>query len=324
MAIQPIFIFSLPRSGSTLVQRIVAAHDGVATASEPWILLPHLYAFRQQGVLAEYDHSLMVDAIQDFCRELPSGEADYLQQLRDFILGLYEKAAGDDAVYFVDKTPPYCLIADQIISLFPDAKFVFLWRNPLSVIASIIQTLNDGHWHPTLFRGDLFVGLPRLISAYRMNQTKAYSVRFEDLLGREEHRWRALMDYLGIDFDPRALDRFSEVELNGRMGDQTGIEQYDSLSSDPLGKWKGTLANPLRRAWCRRYLRYLGEDRLRIMGYDLDRLLDQLNAQPMSTASLVADLGGLASDLAKEPVRLRMHRRDDGEGTNILRELLRA
>jgi hypothetical protein len=324
MAIQPIFIFSLPRSGSTLVQRIIAAHDGVATTSEPWILLPHLYAFRQQGVMAEYDHSLMVHAIQDFCKELPAGEADYRQGLREFILSMYEKAAGGDAVYFLDKTPPYCLIADEIMDLFPDAKFVFLWRNPLSVIASIILTLNDEHWHPTLFREDLFVGLPRLVSAYQTNRARAYSVRFEDLLDRGEDQWRPLMSYLGIEFDSEALNRFTEIELNGRMGDPTGIKQYSALSSDPIDKWRGTLANPLRRAWCHRYLRFLGPNRLLTMGYDLDQLLDQLHSQPLSTSSLLADFGGLVSDLAKEPLRVRMRRRETGEGTNVLRELLRA
>src|SRR5919107_2181016 len=40
----PLFLLSLPRSGSTLAQRILAAHGGIATTSEPWILLPYLYA----------------------------------------------------------------------------------------------------------------------------------------------------------------------------------------------------------------------------------------------------------------------------------------
>jgi hypothetical protein len=53
MAINPIFIFSVSRSGSTLVQRVIAAHNGVATVSEPWILLPYLYTSRSRGVTTE-------------------------------------------------------------------------------------------------------------------------------------------------------------------------------------------------------------------------------------------------------------------------------
>ena len=47
MAIKPIFIFSITRSGSTLLQRVIAAHEGVATVSEPWVLLPYLYTLRE-------------------------------------------------------------------------------------------------------------------------------------------------------------------------------------------------------------------------------------------------------------------------------------
>jgi hypothetical protein len=159
MAIQPIFIFSVSRSGSTLVQRVIAAHNDVATVSEPWILLPYLYTLRSRGVTAEYEHELMVTAIEDFCRELPAEEEDYRAELRNFVLRLYEKAAGREARYFLDKSPPYCLIAEEIMRLFPSGKFVFLWRNPLSIIASIIETWKQ--WHPTMFRSDLFIGLPR-------------------------------------------------------------------------------------------------------------------------------------------------------------------
>src|SRR5438309_4568144 len=103
MAIQPIFIFSVSRSGSTLVQRVIAAHEGVATASEPWLLLPHAYALRPDGVRAEYFHPLMARALQDFCATLPDGVEDYRRGIREFALGLYQRAAGDGARYFLDK-----------------------------------------------------------------------------------------------------------------------------------------------------------------------------------------------------------------------------
>jgi Sulfotransferase family len=321
MAIQPIFIFSVSRSGSTLVQRVIAAHNGVATVSEPWILLPYLYTLRSSGVTAEYEHELMVTAIEDFCRELPAEEEDYRAELRNFVLRLYEKAAGGEARYFLDKSPPYCLIAEEIMRLFPSGKFVFLWRNPLSIIASIIETWEQ--WHPTMFRSDLFIGLPRLVTAYGAQSARAYSVRFEDLIDGDERIWRPLMDYLGIEFEPDALSRFAGVELNGRMGDPTGVKRYSALSSEPQEKWKGTLGNPLRKEWCRRYLRFLGNERLAVMGYDGEQIIRELNSQPTSMSCLIPDLGRLVSDVAREPVRIQMRRRGIG-GPNVLRELLKA
>jgi hypothetical protein len=321
MAIQPIFIFSVSRSGSTLVQRVIAAHEGVATVSEPWILLPYLYTLRSRGVTAEYEHESMVAAVEDFCGELSGAGDDYLAGLREFVLGLYAKAAGGEARYFLDKSPPYCLIADEVMRLFPSGKFVFLWRNPLSIVASIIQTWEP--WHPTMFRSDLFIGLPRLVAAYRAHGARAHSVRYEDLLSGEESHWRALTDYLGIEFEPDALQRFAEVELNGRMGDPTGVKRYSSLSFEPREKWKSTLSNPLRKAWSRRYLRFLGSERLAAMGYDQEQIMRELSSQPVSASCLIPDLGRLIGDMAKEPVRVQVRRRGIG-GPNVLRELLEA
>jgi len=321
MGIQPIFLFSISRSGSTLVQRIIGAHQGVATASEPWLLLPHAYTLRPQGVDAEYVHPLLVAAIEDFCDGLPGGRDDYLDEMRGFALRLYEKAAGDGDSYFLDKTPPYCLVAEEIMRLFPEGKFVFLWRNPLSVVASMIETW--GPWHPTFMSSDLFIGLPRLIATYEANRDRVHAARFEDLSGGDEDRWTQLMDYLGIEFDPGALASFAKVELGGRMGDPTGRKRYSALSAEPQQKWKGTLANPLRREWCRRYLRFLGSERLATMGYDLDQIVADLNAQPLSLDSLGPDLWAAAKDVAKEPLRVRTRGRRIGT-PSVIRELLEA
>jgi Sulfotransferase family len=323
MAIRPIFLFSVSRCGSTLAQRVIAAHEGVVTVSEPWLLLPHAYALRSEGVRAEYYHPLMVSAINDFCAQLPAGVEDYRHESREFALRLYEKATGGGARYFLDKSPAYYLIAEEIMRLFPEGKFIFLWRNPLSVLASIIETFNDGRWSPTVARGDLFIGLPRLLAAYRANGARAHSVRYEDLIGGGDAAWRGLMEYLEIDFDPRTLESFTEVRLNGRMGDPTGVARYSSLDSGPMHKWKDTLANPVRKAWCRRYISYLGAERLALMGYDASGLLEELDSQPASARSLGLDLRRLLLDVAKEPVRVRIRGGGIG-GPNVIRELLAA
>jgi Sulfotransferase family len=321
MTIQPIFIFCVSRSGSTLVQRVIGAHAGVATVSEPWVLLPYVYTMRSRGVTAEYEHDLMVAAIEDFCQELPRGQDDYRAEMHDFVLRLYEKAAGPDARYFLDKSPPYCLIANEIIRLFPSAKFVFLWRNPLSIVASIIETWEP--WHPTMFRGDLFIGLPRLTAAFAAHASRSHAVRFEDLVSGDKNRWQMLMDYLEIEFEPDALQRFSQIELNGRMGDPTGVKRYSALNPAAREKWKETLRNPLRKEWCQRYLRFLGSERLALMGYDGAQLARELDAMPFGMRNTVPDLGRLIRDIAREPVRIQMRRRGIG-GPNVLRELLDA
>jgi hypothetical protein len=324
VAIRPIFIFSNPRAGSTLVQRVIAAHDGVATTSEPWLLLPHLYSLREAGLVAEYPHPLAVAALREFCEELPGGEEDYRRELHDFILRVYERAAGSGAGYFLDKTPPYYFIAEEIMELFPEGRFVFLWRNPLSVMASTIETWLGGRWHPTAYSDGMFIGMPRLVSAYLAHRDSAFAVRYEDLVGGgSETNWRALMDYLGIEFEPAALHRFVDVELTGQMGDRSGPEQYSGLSTEPTQKWKRTLANPMRKAWSRRYLRWLGDDRLAVMGYDRSQLISELDALPLSFSGVGSDLARMAQAVVLEPARAVSRRRGPGS-PSVLMELAGA
>jgi hypothetical protein len=260
----------------------------------------------------------MVSALEEFCARLPNGREDYRQALHDFVLRLYGEAAGRDATHFLDKTPPYCLISEEIMQLFPEGRFVFLWRNPLSVIASTIQTFEP--WHPTMARNDLFIGLPRLIDAYRTSRGHAHAARFEDLIGGTTEPWRELIAHMDLEFDPGTLKRFSDVDLGGRMGDPTGVKRYSTLSTEPDDKWRTTLANPLRVEWCRRYLRFLGDDRLAVMGYDGDALREQLDALPIGTDELLGDVGRMLRDVAREPVRVRI-RRHGLRGPNVIRQL---
>ena len=146
MHMKPLFIFSLPRSGSTLLQYILAAHSKISTVSEPWILLPFVYALKEEGSYSEFVHKAMVRAFSDFCEELPNGRKDYFDELSVFALRLYSKACQCESEYFLDKTPRYHLIVEEIIKMFPNGKFIFLWRNPLSIVASMMKSWAGGKW----------------------------------------------------------------------------------------------------------------------------------------------------------------------------------
>jgi hypothetical protein len=321
---QPLFIFSLTRSGSTLLQRILATYDEIAapTVSEPWILIPQLYALRRKGISTEYTQRTLVNAIEDFAEHLEGGQQDYLNELRDLVMRLYAAAAkGDSPRYFLDKTPSYFFVVEEVMNLFPEAKFVFLWRNPLSVIASLIDW-DGGRWDPARYKVVLFDGIVRLVSAWQRHGHRACRVRYEDLVGGRESDWRPLMDYLGIQFDLRSLSSFSAVKLEGRTGDPIGVELYSQLSQEPITKWRREIDNPLRKAWCRRYLRWIGAERLALMGYDLDALLAELDAVPNTFTGMLGDSRRLAASLLKEPVRARMRRGVGLGGSSSFRYLL--
>lgn len=310
---KPLFLFSLPRSGSTLAQRILAAHDDIATVSEPWILLPYFYTLRDRGVYAEYNHTSLTLAVEDFYKALPGGREDYIEELRELALRLYSKAARGDARYFLDKTPRYHLISNEIVEAFPNGKHIFLWRNPLSVAASIIETWGDGRWNLYRHKLDLFDGLEALIETYERNRERSHAVRYEDLLTDPARAWREIFRYLELPFDGSVLEMFDHVKLNGRQGDPSGIHRYDRVSREPLERWRQTLNSPMRKAWCRRYLEWLGAERLATMGYDLDGLLDDLDGLQISYGKVGSDAWrgfyGVAYDLLEPKIfrqKLRM------------------
>ena len=203
---------------------------------------------------------------------------------------LYQKAAkNNNAQYFLDKTPRYALIADDIIDIFPDGKFIILWRNPLAIIASMIETWGGGKWIIPSFKVDLFDGLASLIDSSQAHSGKILTVQYENFLNSPETELSRIAEYLELQLDPVVIKNFSKVSFAGKFGDSTGINDYHEIDTAPLDKWKAVINNPLRKMWCRRYLHWLGEERLRVMGYDLDELLLELDSTGFSPRYLYSD-----------------------------------
>ena len=63
--------------------------------------------------------------------------------------------------YFLDKTPPYAHFLPELLRIFPEAKFVALWRNPLAVVASIVETFCGGRWEPDRYPLSLYAAPAR-------------------------------------------------------------------------------------------------------------------------------------------------------------------
>jgi hypothetical protein len=290
MKSRPIFLFSLPRSGSTLLQHVLAAHPQISTVAESQLLLPFFYTLRQRGIYSEFQHRYVYRGIKNFREQLPGGTDDYLQAMRKFILELYELQTEAGAHFFLDKSGDYSLIVDEIMDLFPNAKFIFLWRNPLSVISSLMESWRGGRWNIFEHELVLYEGLPKLIQTFEKKKAQAISVRFEDLVADPDVELARLFDYLELEHVPQVVTQFTEVKLTGDLGDQPGLRRYQRISRSPVNKWKRILANPLRKRWCRRYLNVIGHKNFDVMGYDLDVILRELNALPPQISYLGSDL----------------------------------
>ncbi|MFZ2541721.1 MAG: sulfotransferase [Gallionella sp.] len=305
---KPLFIFSMPRAGSTLLQRVLAADKQISSVAEPWVLLPFIYALKEQGVRAEYSHHWAHVALMEFIQELPNGRQDYLSAVGLTMRELYRRASKNkDARYFLDKTPRYALIADEIIDTFPEGKFIFLWRNPLAIIASIVETWGNGEWDLSMSKVDLFDGMVNLIEDYQARHEKILAVQYENFLQSPEKELYRIAEYLELEFDPDVLKNFSQVSFSGKLGDSTGVRDYKAVDTAPLEKWKTVINNPLRKRWCRRYLRWLGEERLKVMGYDLSVLLRELDSTGTSLNNLFTDIFRLLNPRVKPELPCKLH-----------------
>lgn len=249
-----------------------------------------MYALRPSGVYAEYGHRTSLRALQDLSDRLPQGRRDLEGALRDAALDLYTKASQPGAEYFLDKTPRYNLIVDEVVDLFPSASAIVLWRNPLAVVSSILDTWLQRRWMPYLHKIDLFEGLNRLLMAVEKRPEAFVSVRYEDLVADPRAELDRVLRAIGLIWEDDVLDGFTQTRATGRVGDSTGVVKYQSVSMRSLDAWKQVLASPVRKAWCDRYLRWIGADRLALMGYDLEGLRSELHAVPTRYESVPSDL----------------------------------
>ena len=314
--VAPIFLLSLPRSGSTLLQRLLATAPEVSTASEPWILLPLLYALRPSGAAAEYDHRVMAEGVHDLLQQVPNGRELYLAEVKRLALDVYTAASAPGARFFVDKTPRYHLIAVDLLEMFQDAPFVVLWRNPLAIVASTVENWAGGRWAVHRWHVDLYRGVANLVRAVEEHPSRITVVRYEDLVADPDFQLARLRAAMGLPDGAGPVDLSAAPPLGGSLGDRSGSGS-DVVSKDPVEKWRRTLSNPVRKAWCRRYLRWIGRERLAVMGYDRDELLRDLHGVPSTPRMAVSDMYWLTRGSAVSRLRTVAHR--DVEGSALLR-----
>ncbi|MEE4186617.1 MAG: sulfotransferase [Gammaproteobacteria bacterium] len=267
-----IFIVSLPRSGSTLLQRVLAGHPEVGASSEPWLLLHPAYGRRSTGILTEYDADWAALAVNEFLQNYTEGASAYDDGVRAFAEVIYRNAmqrAG--ATRFIDKTPRYVMILDELLRWFPEARFVFLLRHPLSALASIVNTqVNHDLTALERFRNELLRGPAALIAGMQALGKRASVVRYEEFVAAPEAATRALCAELELEFRADMLEYSTTAALQGRMQDRTGINQHTRPVTGREAGWRQMLNDPQQLEFAQGYLRELGAKVFEQLGYDFD------------------------------------------------------
>ncbi|MEM7045705.1 MAG: sulfotransferase, partial [Pseudomonadota bacterium] len=267
-----VFLISMPRAGSTLTQRLLAAHPAIHSRSESWLMLQPLLAREPDGLWARHNHELSVQGLDDFIDHLPNGEADYRHWLRTCYAGLYRDAArAANARYYLDKTPRYHTIWPSLTALFPRAKIILLWRHPLATLQSMLEVMDHDRRRLDFWAIDLQEGLENLLALSASG--RALEIVYEDLIREPEAALRKVTDHLGLPFEPAMLD------LDGgwpggdaSLGDQKQASTARTLDASRLDGWRqAILDRPAFAALADAYLR-AHEEALRSAPYDYDEM----------------------------------------------------
>jgi carbamoyltransferase len=292
-----VFIISQPRTGSTLLQKILATHPDVHTVSEPWIALHPLFALRDSGISAPYDAALARHALSEFLHSFPDGEEIYWNSQRRMLTTLYNAALeASGKRIFLDKTPRYYFVIPELRRLFPKAKFIFLIRNPAAVLSSIleawVQSEDIARLRP--LRDDLLLAPKLLLEGIRDSVPGSIVVRYEDLVSAPERVVSGLCGHLGIEFDPSIIQYGATPEQERWLyGDQITLHEQDHPVTDHIDRWRRVLnRSAVWESWAHSYIATLGPHILREMGYDYSKLVADFVAPPSD--SWLAQISGIS------------------------------
>jgi hypothetical protein len=285
---QLIFLISMPRSGSTMLQKMLGAHTQIYTRSEPWVMLHPLQALKTNGIYARYDASLAARGANDFVHGLPGGRASYQKKLAEFLLSLYGDYLQDSRkARFLDKTPRYYEIFDDLQELFPRAKFIILYRNPLAVFASILSTwVKDNYALINNYKIDLEEGV-RFLERDFSGYSNTYMVRYEDLLSAPEKQFEQLCAFLQLNFESSCVNYGERMTgEQWQFGDQKTVSMKMRPDIEHAESWRRELSQPVVRKLLLDYLNTLDRTSLSRLGYDFDSTRSILeDAKPVESAS---------------------------------------
>ncbi len=206
----PVFIFSAPRAGSTLLRAILGSHSGLYAPLE--LPLKHLEVRAETTWIRASIEGL----------GLAGDELDYM--LWDRVLADALQRSGKPRI--VAKTPSNVLIWDRIAACWPDAQFVFLLRHPAATVASLHSSW-DPAWRPeesgaldeSVARGLRYM----TVLEQARSALDGLTVRYEDLTGEPERIVGQLCGFLGVPFEPSMLSygRFAHAGFTPGLGDSS-------------------------------------------------------------------------------------------------------
>jgi hypothetical protein len=223
------FIAGFPRSGTTLLENILAAHPKVSTLAEKSTLAdaaPH-YLSNESG-LKRFETLSPADT--------RDARRNYWRRVRQF-------GADPDGKVFVDENPLNTLWLALIAKLFPGAKVIFAVRDPRDVVFSCfrrsLQMSLPTYEFLTLERAaQFYAGTMRLAEIYRNTLGLEWTdIRHESLVANFEAETARICGFLGLAYDSAMRD-FGERARTRAIPTASAPQIVRGLNSDGVGQWR--------------------------------------------------------------------------------------
>jgi tetratricopeptide (TPR) repeat protein len=227
-ASDPIFIVGLPRTGSTLVEQILASHSQVEGTAE----LPNLGAiangtgkYRPDGLA--YPDTLATLTQRDFA----SYGREYLRQVaRHRVLG---------TPFFIDKMPNNFIHVGWIKLILPNAKIINTRRHPMdSLLGAYKQLFAKGQdfTYDMLELAEFYRSYVEMMAHWRdVLPGQVLDVHYEDTVTDLEAQVRRILDFCGLDFEEDCL-RYFETRRPVKTASSEQVRQ--PIYTTALGLWK--------------------------------------------------------------------------------------
>lgn len=234
-----IFLVSVPRSGSTLLQALLSNVEAVDTCSEPWIFpmfSPFFTAYDQYGE-GRFDWKVAKDGFEDFLEKFElNHELD--SQLKNSMLQCYGKIQTNSNHWVLDKTTRNYLIFDDLYRCFPKAKFILLQRDESAVIESILRTWDIKRFSDLfVYKNDIFRGCAIMTDLHQRycEKENVVTVNFKDIINEPEHLLKKLYAFLGIETEAN-LNISENHKYKGIYGDPINVQHSQGIQTSGLKK----------------------------------------------------------------------------------------
>jgi len=220
----PIFVTGLPRSGTTLVDRILAAHPAVASLGE----------------INDFALALIntLGRARDKCETIRrSAEVDFAALGRRYLEAT--RGYGFAQPYLIDKTPLNFLYLGLIRLALPEARVIHIRREPADACFAMYKTLFRMGYPFSYDLEDLgrhHNGYSALMDHWRAVMPGfVHEIRYEDLVADQHGSTRALLAFCGLDWDDNCM-RFHEAP--GAAATASAAQVRQPIYSSSVGRWR--------------------------------------------------------------------------------------